>query len=236
MVYSAWLWFCPNTSIGFDQRAIELKRFAIPKNMYCEVTDESIPGSTITTNELTLYVRDTRRAVAKIAYGFLCCKIPSSTISSSSFEPIRNYVCLDEGPDLSAPNLADTKFMVDGLRPLHKVHIHFDVKRKLTVGYVSIFGAFRYTVLLSDSFVPIISYPDFDYTVDPIRGKEVPINNLFTPRSISKERVTKPKHTEEEFRAELDAGLKVIADHSPFIVESNLQVDPRPENPPDQSK
>ncbi|MEW7986487.1 MAG: HNH endonuclease [Candidatus Thiodiazotropha sp.] len=119
------------------------------------------------------------RAIAKIAYGFASWKLPTTLILSDSFESIRRYIKGRSSEKLVSANYMHTDFMTDNQRPLHKVYISFNRASGIIVGYVALFGVFRYTVLLSDSFNSYIEWPGIDYTFNPVTQREVPANLIF---------------------------------------------------------
>ena len=61
----------------------------------------------------------TRRAVSKMAYSFLCHKIPSKEIFSGTFSEARAYIRQGAANDLASANFVHTGFMCDHARPLH---------------------------------------------------------------------------------------------------------------------
>ena len=100
--------------------------------------------------------------------------------------------------------------MTDNTRPLHKIHISLNRNDKLVVGYVALFGIFRFTVLLSDSFKSQIEWPGLDYTFDPVRRQEIFCREFFRAPTITKENILHPKQSKEFVQNELSKGERVI--------------------------
>ena len=138
---------------------------------------------------------------------------PKDVVFSSAFEDIRMYVRGGEGPDYAHANFVHTQFMTDYVRPLHKIHVALNRDQKLVVGYVSLFGTYRFTVLLSDVFPSQLEWADLDYTFDPVRLKEVLGNERFRVPNISKQDILRPKQSKEFVLAEINKGWKVIANY-----------------------
>jgi HNH endonuclease len=115
--------------------------------------EEQRLGSIDTNYTKTLDNELIRRAVTKIAYSFLCDKIPSKKVFSEAFDETRAYIRGGIGRDLACANFIHTRFMCDYVRPLHKIDIGFNRRNSLVVGYVMIFGIFRFTILLSNCYV-----------------------------------------------------------------------------------
>ena len=151
-----------------------------------------------------------RRAVTKIAYSFLCTRIDSQSILSEHFDKTRLYIIGTNTIDLACSNYIHTQFMTDYARPLHKIHISHDRSNKLTIGYVMLFGMYRFTILLSESFISSIEWPDFDYTFDPVRQQQIFGNYNFRAPPITKLDVLKPKQTKEIVQEELSKGSQII--------------------------
>ena len=150
-----------------------------------------------------------RRAVTKIAYSLLCIKVPN-IIFSHDFKKVRAYIKKATGPDLACLNFPHTQFMTENTRPLHKIHISLNRNDKLVVGYVSLFGIFRFTVLLSDSFKSQFEWPGLDYTFDPVRRQEIFCREFFRAPTITKENILHPKQSKEFVQNELSKGERVI--------------------------
>lgn len=170
------------------------------------------PPSTI--HDLILGGELIHRAIAKIAYGFASWKLPVSVILSDSFEKIRKYVKGKNSEKLVSANYEHTDFMTDNQRPLHKVHISFNRSSGMVVGYVALFGVFRYTVLLSDSFHSDVEWPGIDYTFNPVSQRAVPANLVFRAPALSRKQVVKPSDKPEKVKRCLESGLNIIAEHT----------------------
>ncbi|MDR4485701.1 MAG: HNH endonuclease [Nitrospirales bacterium] len=203
----------------------ELKKIQSSLEEKYEVTGESKtlqelhPGPTDTYYETTIDNPLIRRAVTKIAYSFLCVKIREKAFSSA-FEEVRAYIKYGHGTDMACANFVHTQFMTDYSRPLHKTHICLNRKHKMVVGYVSLFGLFRFTVLLSGSFISQLEWPGLDYTFDPVRRQEIFGRDCFRAPTITKENILHPKQSQEFVQNELSKGYKVIdsyVDNSEFL-------------------
>lgn len=168
------------------------------------------PGPTETKYEITIDNTLIRRAVTKIAYSLLCIKVPKNVVLESVFDEVREYVKDGEGPDLACANFIHTQFMTDYMRPLHKIHIALNRQRKIAVGYVSLFGIYRFTALLSSKYASQLEWPGLDYTFDPVRRQEVFGNERFRAPDLSKENILHPKQSKEFVQQELNRGQKVI--------------------------
>jgi hypothetical protein len=167
-------------------------------------------GPTTVEHEITIDNTLIRRAVSKIAYGLLCTKVPRNVVLSSAFDEVRVYILEGKGLDRACANFIHTQFMSDYIRPLHMIHIALNRSEKIVVGYVSLFGVYRFTVLLSDEFTSQFEWPSFVYTFDPIRLQEVHGNKMFMSPNITKENILHPKQSKELVLYELNRGKKVI--------------------------
>ena len=154
-----------------------------------------------------------RRAVSKIAYGFTCIKLPESVIFSSAFEAIRQYIKASDKSALACANFVHTGFMTDRVRPIHKIHVALNKSQGLLVGYVSLFGIYRFTVLLAEGFRSELEWPGLDYTFDPVRRKQVVGNDNFRAPKLTKENILHPKQSKDFVQTELDKGHKVIENY-----------------------
>jgi hypothetical protein len=154
-----------------------------------------------------------RRAVSKIAYGFTCIKLPESVIFSSAFEAVRKYINASDKPALACANYIHTKFMTDYVRPIHKIHVALNRNRGLLVGYVSLFGIYRFTVLLAENFKSELEWPDLDYTFDPVRREQVVGNENFRVPQLTEENILHPRQSKEFIQSELDKGHKIIGNY-----------------------
>jgi len=168
------------------------------------------PGPTNAELEITIDNDILRRAISKIAYGFLCTKVQANIVLSSDFDSIRDYITNGKGPNLACANYVDTVFMTDNVRPLHKIHIALNRTDKIVIGFVSIFGVYRFTVLLAENFESIFEWPGLDYTYDPVRRKEVNGNYNFTAPRLKKNNILQPKQTKRFVQDQLHKGHKVI--------------------------
>lgn len=179
------------------------------------------PGPIYLEKEITPNNALIRRAVAKIAYGFLCVKLSKDVILSSPFEAIREYVRADQGTALACVNFIHTCFMTDYIRPLHKIHIALNRREKLVVGYVSLFGIWSFTVLLAENYESILEWSDLDYTFDPVRRKEVFGNNIFRAKPLTVENILHPKQSKEIILYELSKRYKIINSYNNNFKFSN---------------
>jgi|LQYC01.1.fsa_nt_gi hypothetical protein len=187
------------------------KRYEISGNM--KTFHEARPGPTDTMDETEIDNRMLRRATAKVAYSFLCTKVQKDIVFSSAFDRIRAYIKDGKGFDLSHANYIHTQFMTDYVRPLHKVHVVLNRGEKMVAGYVSFFGTYRFTVLLSDNFASQLEWAGLDYTFDPVCLEEVFGNKGFRAPNISKENILHPKQSKEFVLDEISKGHKVIASY-----------------------
>jgi hypothetical protein len=194
----------------------ELEKICASIQDHYEVTGESKTfqelhsGPTDTYYEITIANTLIRRAVTKIAYSLLCVKMPENIIFSSAFEKVRTYIKDGSGSDLACANFIHTQFMTDYRRPLHKIHICLNRNHNMVVGYVSLFGLYRFTVLLSDIFISQLEWPGLDYTFDPVRRQEVFCREFFRAPAITKENILHPKQSIEFVQNELSKGERVI--------------------------
>lgn len=186
------------------------KKYTISENfrLFCE----HHVGPTDTEHDFIIDSRPIRRAISKIAYGFLCKKLPSIA-KSDSLDPMRLYLKYDEGVDLACANYVATSFMVDYRRPFHKIHISCNRRRGFVVGYVTIFGIFRFTVLLAKHRRGV-EVADIDYTFEPVSQREVVGNDYFRAPDITEQMVLKPRHTKSLILNELSKGFEIIGDYT----------------------
>ncbi len=168
------------------------------------------PGPTDTEKEITIDNAVLRRAISKIAYGFLCTKLPQNIVLSSPFEAVRDYIKAAKGPALACANYVHTQFMTDHFRPIHKIHVALNRQAKLIAGYVSLFGIYRFTVLLAEDFESKFEWPGLDYTFDPVRLEQILGNDNFRAPRVTKENILRPKQSKEFVLGELNKGSKVI--------------------------
>ena len=184
------------------------ERYDVPGGI--KTFQEFHPGPTDTKHEITIDNTLIRRAITKIAYSLLCIKIPPDIILSSEFEKVRVYIKEGARSDLACANFVHTQFMTDYIRPLHKIHVSLNRNDGIVVGYVSLFGTYRFTVLLSDSFFSRFEWPGLDYTFDPVRREKAFSDPRFRAPDITKEDILRPKQSLEFVQSELNKGQKVV--------------------------
>ncbi|MES2824372.1 MAG: HNH endonuclease [Pseudomonadota bacterium] len=199
------------------------KKYNLDLNLVVFDQQHNPPPTSV--HEFYLDTESIHKAVAKIAYGFACWKLPKEIILSSSFLKIKNFLKNDIDEKLVSSNFTHTGFMTDNLRPLHKIHLSFNRHEKLVIGYVALFGAFRYTVLLSDSFESGIEWPAIDYTFNPITQKEVPAKLSFTAPRLSKEQVVNPKQSKAMTLNSLGMGMTIISEYSKSLLQVSVDQD-----------
>jgi len=175
--------------------------------------EEQHPGPTDTTYTRVFDNRQIRRAITKMAYSLLCCKIPSSEVLSDSFDDTRAYIRSDIGEDLASANFVHTRFMSDYIRPLHKIHINLDRGRCLLVGYVMIFGIYRFSILLATGYSSVLEWPCLDYTYDPVAMRAIEGNPNFRAPLITKNQILHPKQSKNFVRKELIRSNKILENY-----------------------
>jgi len=168
------------------------------------------PGPTEAEHVTTIDNTLLRRAITKIAYGFMCIKLPKTITFSSAFEAVRNYMKTADQPFLARANFVNTGFMTDHTRPLHKVHVALNRGQRLLIGYVSLFGIYRFAVLLAEDYESELEWPGLDFTFDPVRRKEVVGKDNFRAPQLTKENVLHPKQSKSLVLSELHKGYRVI--------------------------
>jgi len=188
------------------------RRYDVPGGM--ETFQDMHPGPTKTERVMMIDNTLLRRAVSKIAYGFTCTKLPESVIFSSAFEMIRQYIRKSDVPALACANFLHTGFMTDHVRPIHKIHVALNSGRRLLVGYVSLFGIYRFTILLAEGIKSELEWPGLDYTFDPVRREPIVGNDNFRAPQLTKENILHPKQSKELVQSELDKGHKVIESYA----------------------
>jgi hypothetical protein len=151
-----------------------------------------------------------RRAVSKIAYSLLCTKLPAEHVLSPSFDQIRTYIRMGSDDDLATANYRHTDFMTDGLRPLHKIHLSLNRNKNVIAGFVCLFGTFRYTALLSDSFKSTFEWPGLDYTFDPVTLKEIYGNPNFRSPLLDIDELLSPKQSKQLVLSGLAEGHLIL--------------------------
>jgi hypothetical protein len=188
------------------------ERYEVPGGIV--TFQDTHPGPTDAEFVTTIDSALLRRAVAKIAYGFMCIKLAQNIIFTSAFEPVRQYMKAADQPSLACANFVHTGFMTDHIRPLHKIHVALDRNQSLLVGYVSLFGTYRFTVLLAENFKSEVEWPGLDYTFDPVRREQVFGNDNFRAPQLRKENILRPKQSEDFVVAELHKGRRVIESYA----------------------
>ena len=169
------------------------------------------PGPTDVEHEMTIDNALLCRAVSKISYSFLCIKLPKDDIFSPPFDAVREYIKAASVPALACANFVHTQFMTDYSRPLHKIHVALNRREKLVVGYVSLFGFLRFTVLLSNNFESRFEWPGIDYTFDPVRCEQVFGNDNFRVPQLKINDIIQPKQSKEFISSELNKGYEIIS-------------------------
>jgi len=111
---------------------------------------------------------------------------------------------------LASANFRDTAFMSDNVRPLHKIHIVFNRQQKIVIGFICLFGVFKYTTLLSKEFDSIIDLADLDYTFDPTTGKEICTPQNFMAPNIGIDDTLRPRHSKQMVLDKLAEGHKIL--------------------------
>jgi hypothetical protein len=99
------------------------------------------------------------------------------------------------------------------VRPLHKIHVALNRREKLIVGFVSLFGIYRFTVLIAEGFQSLLEWPGLDYTYDPVRGAEIIVKESFRAPQLTKENILRPKQSKALVLAELNSGTRVIENY-----------------------
>jgi hypothetical protein len=184
------------------------KKYKLSENM--QTFKDVHPSPTDAEREIEIDNALLRRAVSKIAYGLLCIKLPKNMMLSSSFDAIRTYMAKGGDNFLAHANFVDTKFMTDHVRPLHKIHVTLNRREKLIVGFVSLFGIYRFTVLIAEGYQSLLEWPGLDYTYDPVRGEELIGRENFRAPLRTKDDILHPRQSKELVLAELHSGTKVI--------------------------
>ena len=138
---------------------------------------------------------------------------------SNSFDDVRNYIGLGSSDHLATANYVHTSFMTDNIRPLHKIHVGMNRKESLVIGFVCLFGIFRYSVLLSRSFNNPLFWPGLDHTIDPVTSNYIDGNPNFIAPQIGVVEVLSPKHSENlvAINKELEKGYRIIKSYNPNI-------------------
>lgn len=196
------------------------KRYGLnPSAFDVDNIQHTAPSST---NDLDFKNRDVLRGIAKIAYMYACTKLVPSWLFSTCFDQVREYIDGNIDQPLASPNFVHTEFMQDESRPLHRVHIALNRLEGLIIGYVMLFGCFRYTVLLAKGFSCNIEWPSIGYTFDPIRQIEVEKDKLFLAPKLTIDQVLKPADSVQRIEKSLQKGLDIIVAHSEGLDEATV--------------
>jgi len=110
-------------------------RYDVPDGI--KAFQDERPGPTDTEHIMMIDNSLLRRAVSKIAYGFLCIKLPKNVVFSSSFDAVRLYLREPNNINLASANYINTCFMTDYVRPIHKIHVAFNKGQGILIGFVS---------------------------------------------------------------------------------------------------
>jgi hypothetical protein len=152
-----------------------------------------------------------RRAVTKIAYSLLCDRVPAGEIFGPAFDQIRAYIRGYADNDMASANYTTaTTWTCDFVRPLHKVHIGLNRRSGVVVGFVTIFGMFRFTVLLSKTYNGILDWPSIHYTYDPAAQRIVEGNPNFLCPVLTEAQILRPKQSIALVRQELMRSNKML--------------------------
>lgn len=195
-----------------DKITLEIKRKYSLDHEF-ENKNETIAGPIEVEREFIFDNSLIRRAVSKIVYSLICIKIPDQHVFSSSFDDIRSYIRFGADEDFASANFRNTNFMSDNVRPLHKIHISFNKPNKLVIGFICLFGIFKYTTLLSKEFNSLIDLADLDYTFDPTTGKEICTKANFMAPKIGINDILFPKHSKKLVINELMKGHKILENY-----------------------
>lgn len=192
------------------------RRYNIEPNIGA-IEPEANPAPTAAYHEFVIDNELIRRAVAKIAYGFACVRLPADSVLAEEFNAVRNFIRGRFAARIASANYVAGDFMVDNHRPLHKIHLRLERKNQILVGYVALFGTFRYTVLLAEGLRTDVEWPGIDYTYNPVTQQEVLGNDNFLAPSIGRECVIAPRNSQQQVLQALERGQNMIAEHSPAI-------------------
>jgi len=187
------------------------KKYKLAEAM--ETFKEVHPGPTDAERETEVDTALLRRAVSKIAYGLLCIKLSKDMILSSSFDDMRTYISSGSEQFLAHANFVHTRFMTDHVRPLHKIHVVLNRREKLIYGFVSLFGIYRFTVLIAEGYQSILEWAGLDYTFDPVRGAEITGKESFRAPQLKKDAILHPRQSKEFVLTELNKGTKVLENY-----------------------
>jgi hypothetical protein len=78
---------------------------------------------------------------------------------------------------------------------------------------VSLFGIYRFTVLLAENYESKFEWPGLDYTFDPVRLERVVGNDNFRAPELTKENILRPKQSKRNVLNELHKGYKAIENY-----------------------
>ncbi len=173
--------------------------------------------------EITVGGRLFMRSVAKSAYLMLASRLPAEKVSSSLFEPVREFIFEDKGTALTSFNFVHTEFMSRSRGPLHGIAIHFDSQKRNIVGYVQYFGIFRFSVLIAQGIPWRIDMADLKYCLDPISRHEVPLKFLFTLPDVKSEDCLRPLQTTEFVHSEIAKGLRRLKEYCNSMGEAQIE-------------
>jgi hypothetical protein len=93
---------------------------------------------------------------------------------------------------------------------MYDPYISFNRRKKLVIGFICLFGIFKYTTLLSREFNSIIDWADLDYTLDPTTGKEISTKPNFMAPEVGIDEILFPKHSRQLVLDELMKGHKIL--------------------------
>lgn len=158
-----------------------------------------------------------RREVSKIAYSFICTKLPKNTIFSSAFDDIRRFIMSGNSECLGRLNFTHTSFLSDHRRPLHRIHISLNRPKNMLVGFILLFGIFRYTVLLSRQYFSYLELADMDYTYDPVLRREIYVRELYRAPYLTETQILRPLHTKAQVDYEIDRGMKMLDKYNDLL-------------------
>jgi hypothetical protein len=157
-----------------------------------------------------------------MAYGFFCYKLSTQALSPA-LDEARRYIQTGQGRDLASVNFHHTRFMVDYVRPLHKIHISFDRAAHQIIGFVSIFAMFRYTILLSNTYRSDLEWADLDYTYDPVSQRVVEGNANFRAPRLREDQILSPRESVDMAKQELIAAHRVLERYMPNQVLLDIE-------------
>lgn len=167
-------------------------------------------GPVDTTYEIVIDTVLIRRAVTKMAYGLLCDKIPGSDVLSPAFDEVRAYVRGRKQQDMASANFIHTNWTCDYVRPLHRIHISMNRGDGLVYGFITIFGSFRFTVLLSNSYRGYLDWSPIDYTFDPVTRRLIEGRPNFIAPTLTEAQILRPKQSKQWVRHELIKANKML--------------------------